>query len=163
MRGVVEFAERKRRDPIEIWSKSRMAAKWLAALALAGTFFLGGAALAQGVAPSAPEDDNANSAAAMQDTVNDPRIGGPKGTWDMWDIGRPHPMKGKGAFGDHDPIGIAAGKLIPTDCSLYWADPDTHRILCFGSQASLLYFLSAPKANEARAEKHWRLLNGKTS
>lgn len=121
---------------------------------------LGTAALAQNAGPTsaAPQDDSANSTAAMQDTVNDPRIvdAEPGRSWGMWDIGRPHPMKGKGAFDDHDPIGIAAGKLIPTDCSVYWNDPDTHQAFCFGSQASLVYFLAAPKANEARAEKRWR-------
>ncbi len=120
---------------------------------------LSAAALAQNAGPTSttPEDVNADSAAAMKDTVQDPRIvdAQPGRSWGMWDIGRPHPMKGKGAFDDHDPIGIAAGKLIPTDCSLYWTDPDTHKLLCFSSQASLVYFLSAPKTNTARAEKRW--------
>jgi hypothetical protein len=129
---------------------------------------LSAAALAQNAVtpPPTPQDDSANSAAAMKDTVHDPRIDNSqtgRGDWGMWDIGRPHPMKGKGAFDDHDPIGVAAGKLIPTDCSLYWSDPDTHRILCFGSQASLVYFLAAPKTNTARAEKAWRTLKGTTS
>jgi hypothetical protein len=141
-----------------------MAPKSLVRLALAGTLFLGGAALAQSARPaaSAPQDDNASSAAAMKDSVHDPRIvaAQPGRSWGMWDIGRPHPLKGKGAFDDHDPIGIAAGKLIPTDCSLYWTDPDTHKLFCFSSQASLVYFLAAPKANMARAEKGWRELKG---
>jgi hypothetical protein len=141
-----------------------MASKSLARFAFAGALFLGGAALAQSVppAPSAPEDDDANSAAAMKDNVQDPRIAEqqPGRSWGMWDIGRPHPLKGKGVFGDHDPIGIAAGKLIPTDCSVNWIDPDTHKVFCFGSQASLVYFLAAPKSNEARAEKRWRELKG---
>ncbi len=122
---------------------------------------LGSAGLAQSVAPSPkPEDPAADSAAAMDDTVQDAHI--PKSTWDMWDIGRPHPLQGKGAFGDHDPIGLAAGKLIPTDCSFNWSDPDSHKLFCFGSQASLVYFLAAPKENEARAEKGWRTLKGAT-
>lgn len=118
------------------------------------------AAWAQNAMPSsAPVDNDANSAAAMKETAQDPLAGQHPGrSWDMWDIGRPHPMKGKGAFEDHDPIGLAAGKLIPTDCSLFWSDPDTHQILCFGSQASLVYFLSAPKTNEERAQKRWREL-----
>jgi hypothetical protein len=141
-----------------------MASKSLATFAFAGALFLGAAALAQSASPaaSAPEDDNANSAAAMKDTTQDPRIADeqPGHSWGMWDIGRPHPLKGKGAFDDHDPIGIAAGKLIPSDCSVNWIDPDSHRVFCFGSQASLVYFLAAPKSNEARAEKRWRELKG---
>ncbi len=120
------------------------------------------AALAENVKPATPQNDEANSAAAMNDTVHDPRIldQQPGRSWGMWDIGRPHPLQGKGVFDDHDPIGVAAGKLIPSDCSVNWIDPDTHKIFCFGSQASLVYFLAAPKANEARAEKAWRMLKG---
>ena len=141
-----------------------MASKSLARFAFAGALFLSAAALAQSAPPvaGAPEDDDANSAAAMKDNVQDPRIAEaqPGRSWGMWDIGRPHPLKGKGTFGDHDPIGIAAGKLIPTDCSVNWIDPNSHRIFCFGSQASLVYFLAAPKSNEARAERRWRELKG---
>jgi hypothetical protein len=141
-----------------------MTTKCLATFGLAVALLLSGAALAQSAPPpaSAPEDDDANSAAAMKDTVQDPRIVDeqPGRSWGMWDIGRPHPMKGKGAFGDHDPIGVAAGQLIPTDCSVNWIDPDTRQVFCFGSQASLAYFLAAPKSNEARAEKRWRELKG---
>jgi hypothetical protein len=111
-----------------------------------------------------PPDPEADSQAAMKFTVHDSRIeksqkGG--SDWGMWDIGRPHPMQGKGEFGDHDAIGIAAGKLIPTDCSVYWDDPDTHKILCFSTQASLVYFLAAPKTNEARAAKRWQEMGRK--
>jgi hypothetical protein len=121
-------------------------------------------AQAETVKPATPEDPAANSQAAMKFTVHDSRItksqkGG--SAWGMWDIGRPHPMQGKGEFGDHDPIGVAAGKLIPTDCSVYWDDPDNHKILCFSTQASLVYFLAAPKTNEARAEKRWQEIGKK--
>jgi hypothetical protein len=122
-------------------------------------------ARAQEVKPDAtPPDPEADSQAAMKFTVHDPRVeksqkGG--SDWGMWDIGRPHPMQGKGEFGGHDAIGVAAGKLIYTDCSLYWSDPDTHKILCFSSQASLVYFLDAPRTNAARAEKRWREMSKK--
>ncbi len=111
---------------------------------------------------AAPQDDEANSAAAMRDSLHDPRIVDqrPGRSWGMWDMGRPHPLQGTGAFDDHDPIGVAAGKLIPSDCSVNWIDPDTRKVFCFGSQASLVYFLAAPKRNEARAEKAWRTLKG---
>jgi hypothetical protein len=125
---------------------------------------VGSAARAQTVKSATPEDPEADSQAAMKYAVHDPRVAkSQKGdsAWGMWDIGRPHPMQGKGEFGDHDPIGIAAGKLIYTDCSLYWSDPDTHKILCFSSQASLVYFLAAPQANEARAQKRWQEIGKK--
>jgi hypothetical protein len=140
------------------WGKASTALVLFASLS-AGT------ALAQSVKPEAvPPDPEADSQAAMKDTVRDPRIdksqqGG--SDWGMWDIGRPHPMQGKGEFGDADAIGVAAGQNIYTDCSLYWSDPDTHKILCFSSQASLVYFLDAPRTNEARAEKRWREMGKK--
>ena len=121
-------------------------------------------AMAQTVRPDTPPDPEADSRAAMKFTLHDPRIdASQKGgsDWGMWDIGRPHPMRGKGEFGDNDAIGIAAGKRIPTDCSVYWDDPDTHKILCFSTQASLVYFLEAPKTNETRAEKRWKEIGGK--
>ncbi len=121
-------------------------------------------ARAQDVKPDIPPDPEAESRAAMKFTVHDPRVeksqnGG--SDWGMWDIGRPHPMQGKGEFNGNDAIGIAAGKLIPTDCSLYWDNPDTHQILCFASQASLVYFLDAPRTNAARAAKRWREMGKK--
>ncbi len=117
------------------------------------------AAQAQSVKPDAtPPDPEADSRAAMKFTVHEFKKGG---DWDMWDIGRPHPMQGKGEFGGNDAIGVAAGKRIPTDCSLYWNDPDSHKILCFSSQASLVYFLDAPQANAARAAKRWHEMQKK--
>jgi hypothetical protein len=65
------------------------------------------------------------------------------------------PVKMKGAFDDHDPIGLAAGKMIPADCSINWTDPDTHKLYCFSSATSLVYFLNAPHTNIARATKGW--------
>jgi hypothetical protein len=131
----------------------------LFALLTAGTGF------AQSVKPEAtPPDPEAESQAAMKDKVHDPRVEKSQngsGDWGMWDIWRPHPMQGKGEFGGHDAIGVAAGKLIYTDCSLYWSDPDTKKILCFSSQASLVYFLDAPRTNAARAEKRWREMGKK--
>jgi hypothetical protein len=128
------------------------AASTLAAVALA-------AVQAQDVEPAAPANPEADSRAAMKFTVHDRRVDESRNggvNWGMWDIGRPHPMQGRGEFGGHDAIGLVAGQLIPTDCSLYWNDPDTHKILCFSSQASLVYFLEAPKANAARAAERWR-------
>lgn len=65
------------------------------------------------------------------------------------------PVKMAGAFDDHDPIGLAAGQLIPADCSINWTDPDTHKLYCFTSATSLVYFLYAPHTNITRATKGW--------
>jgi hypothetical protein len=70
------------------------------------------------------------------------------------------PVKMPGAFADHDPIGVAAGKLIPADCSINWTDPDTHKLYCFTSATSLVYFLTAPHTNIGRATKSWLKLMG---
>jgi hypothetical protein len=124
---------------------------------------LGTAALAQTApqpAANTPTIDQLNSAAAAKDTVNDPRIAKSEATeTGIWKSAVP-PVKMKGAFDDHDPIGLAAGKMIPADCSINWTDPDTHKLYCFSSATSLVYFLYAPKANTARAEKGWRELKG---
>lgn len=71
------------------------------------------------------------------------------------------PIKMKGAFDDHDPIGLVAGKLIPADCSFNWTDPDTHKLYCFTSATSLVYFLDSPQTYLAQAERNWRILKGK--
>jgi hypothetical protein len=148
-------------------SKSRV----LAAL-LCCTF--GTAALAQSVglparamqtarADQAPSDPDQASKKDMADTVHDPRLTAAQkagaGTW-KWVV---PPVKMKGAYDDHDPIGVAIGKLIPADCSINWTDPDTHKLFCFTSATSMVYFLDAPKANTARADKGWRALKGTTS
>ena len=96
----------------------------------------------------------------MSDTVNDPRItqslAGEKGIW-KWVV---PPKKMNGAYENHDPIGVAVGKLIPADCEINYTDPDTHRLFCFTSATSMVYFLNEPKGNTARADKGWRALRG---
>jgi hypothetical protein len=81
----------------------------------------------------------------------------PAGVW-KWVV---PPVKMKGSFDDHDPIGLVAGKLIPADCSFNWTDPDTHKLYCFTSATSLVYFLDSPQTYLAEAEKSWRALQGK--
>ena len=99
----------------------------------------------------------------MADTVQDPRIAAAqksgKGIW-KWVV---PPVKMKGAFDDNDPIGLVAGKLIPADCSINWINPDTHKLYCFTSATSLVYFLDAPQNYLAQAEKSWQTLKGKPS
>jgi len=65
------------------------------------------------------------------------------------------------AFDNDDPIGLVAGKRIPADCSINWTDPDTHKLYCFASATSLVYFLDAPQTYLTEAEKSWRTLQGK--
>ncbi len=118
--------------------------------------------LAQSTTLPAPETTQVSNS-DMADTVNDPRIAAARklgmGTW-KWAV---PPVKMKGGFDDHDPIGLAAGKLIRADCSINWIDPDTRKLYCFTSATSLVYFLDAPHMNLARAEKGWRGLKGPAS
>lgn len=81
----------------------------------------------------------------------------PPGVW-KWAV---PPVKMQGTFDDHDPIGLVAGKLIPADCSFNWTDPDTHKLYCFTSATSLVYFLDSPQTYLAEAEKNWRALQRK--
>lgn len=69
----------------------------------------------------------------------------------------------KGAFDDHDPIGLVAGKLIPADCSFNWTDPDTRQLYCFTSATSLVFFLDSPQTYLPQAERNWRALKGKSA
>jgi hypothetical protein len=133
------------------------------AFALIGCGFVVAIAHAQSVKPDTPPNPEADSRAAMKLTPQDPRIGtalaGHKGTW-KWVV---PPVKMAGGFNDHDPIGLVSGKLIPADCSLNWTDPDTHKLYCFTSATSLVYFMNAPHSYLAEAEKKWQSLTGKPS
>jgi hypothetical protein len=99
----------------------------------------------------------------MNATVHDPRIAAAQesgmGIW-KWVV---PPIKMKGGFDDHDPIGLVAGQLIPADCSINWTNPDTHKLYCFTSATSLVYFLDSPNTYLSRAEKNWRVLKGPAS
>lgn len=64
-------------------------------------------------------------------------------------------------FDGFDPIGIAAGARIKTDCSLNWVNPDDGARYCFSSGTSLEFFLDKPHASIARARAAWRKLNGR--
>ena len=101
---------------------------------------------------STPAAPNADSAAATKALTRH------QGIW-KWVV---PPVRMKGAFDDHDPIGLVAGKLIPADCSINWTDPDTHELYCFTSATSLVYFLDAPQTYIAQAERNWRDFKGKS-
>ena len=99
----------------------------------------------------------------MADSADDPRISQSQAAGiAVSGNGWFPPVNMNGAFDDHDPMGLAAGKLIPADCSINWTDPDTHKLYCFSSATSLVYFLYAPHTNIARAKKGWLALKGPT-
>lgn len=101
-------------------------------------------------ADATPRHSSADSAAAAK------ALAGHQGIW-KWAV---PPVRMNGMFSDHDPIGLVAGKLIPADCSFNWTDPDTHRLYCFTSATSLVYFLDSPQTYLAEAERNWRTLKG---
>jgi hypothetical protein len=142
------------------YPRARLASVSLCALIGCGWSLIGEA---QSVQPNTPRDPNADSAAEMKATVNDPRIGDAlaqhNGIW-KWVV---PPVKMKGAFEDHDPIGLVANKLIPADCSLNWTDPDTHRLYCFTSATSMVFFLEFPHTYLGEAQRNWLRLTGKPS
>jgi hypothetical protein len=70
------------------------------------------------------------------------------------------PTAMKSEFDGFDPIGLAAGARIKTDCSLNWVNPDDGARYCFSSGTSLEFFLDKPHASIARARAAWRKLNG---
>ena len=55
------------------------------------------------------------------------------------------PTAMRGEFGNEDPVGLAAGKHIKTDCSMNWHDEDG-KLYCFTTGTSLVFFEEAPKS-----------------
>ena len=58
-----------------------------------------------------------------------------------------------GELHNYDPVGLMAGALIHTDCSINWTDPDTRKTYCFNSATSQVYFANWPKTYAAKAAK----------
>jgi len=69
----------------------------------------------------------------------------------------PNPMMGE--FDNFDPLGVAAGERIKTDCSLNWIDPDDGKRYCFSSGTSLEFFLYEPQGVLQRARASWRQMS----
>lgn len=67
----------------------------------------------------------------------------------IWKAYVPHGMHGE--FKNLDPIGLISGTLVHSDCSINWSDPDTDKLYCFSSTASLLSFQRWPKAKAREA------------
>ncbi|HET9107473.1 MAG TPA: hypothetical protein VFN79_09815 [Steroidobacteraceae bacterium] len=130
--------------------QDRLFARLAIALLFPG-LLLGMSASAPAATPAtATELSNADSAAGRAMAEH-------KGIW-KWVV---PPVKMHGAFDDHDPIGLVAGKLIPADCAFNWTDPDTHQLYCFTSATSLVYFLNSPQTYLPEAQKRWQALKGK--
>jgi hypothetical protein len=78
----------------------------------------------------------------------------------IWKAVVPRPGTMKGEFDNNDPIGLYAGVKIKADCSLNWTNPDDHRLYCFSSATSLVFFLDAPAHYLESARASWRKLRG---
>jgi hypothetical protein len=102
---------------------------------------------------SSPASDLTSAAAQHGATVQDANRAG------IWKSATPPSGSMHGEFDNNDPIGLAAGSKIPADCSLNWVDPDFHKLYCFSSATSLVYFLDSPRAFLARARKNWAALS----
>jgi len=77
----------------------------------------------------------------------------------IWKAVVPRPGTMKGEFENNDPIGLYAGVKIKADCSLNWTNPDDHKLYCFSSATSLVFFLDAPASYLDKARKSWRKLS----
>jgi hypothetical protein len=76
----------------------------------------------------------------------------------IWKAVVPAPGSMKGEFDNNDPIGLTAGVAIKADCSLNWTNPDDHKLYCFSSATSLVFFLDAPADYLESARRHWAKL-----
>jgi hypothetical protein len=111
-----------------------------------------GLALWCGFAAGAAASDLTSAAAQHGATAEDAVHRG------IWKAATPPSGSMHGEFDNNDPIGLAAGTKIQADCSLNWVDPDFHKLYCFSSATSLVYFLDSPRAFLARARKNWAQL-----
>jgi len=81
----------------------------------------------------------------------------------IWKAVVPPPGSMKGEFDNNDPIGLTAGVKIKADCSLNWTNPDDHKLYCFSTATSLVFFLDAPANYLESARRHWAKLKSKKS
>lgn len=102
----------------------------IARVALAGTFLALSASPILAAEPSMRDRPDANEL----------------GIWKSYS-----PKGLQGEFHNYDPVGLMAGALIPTDCSINYTDPDTHKVYCFNSATSQVYFANWPKTYARKA------------
>jgi hypothetical protein len=69
----------------------------------------------------------------------------------IWKYAVP-PAAIRGEFNNEDPLGLAAGVHIRTDCSMNWV-ADGGEVYCFTTGTSLLVFQESPQAYLARARR----------
>jgi hypothetical protein len=62
------------------------------------------------------------------------------------------PTAMRGEFGNEDPVGLAAGKHIKTDCSMNWVGDDG-KLYCFTTGTSLVFFEESPQSYLRAARK----------
>lgn len=79
----------------------------------------------------------------MRDRENANEVG-------IWKSYAPEGLQGE--FDNYDPVGLMAGDLIRTDCSINYTDPDTRKTYCFNSATSMQYFAQWPKAYASKAK-----------
>jgi len=60
-----------------------------------------------------------------------------------------------GEFGNEDPVGLAAGVHIKTDCSMNWR-ADDGKLYCFTTGTSLLFFEESPHRYLEKARHFYR-------
>ena len=77
----------------------------------------------------------------------------------IWKAAVPRAGSMKGEFDNNDPIGLYAGVKIKADCSLNWTNPDDHKLYCFSSATSLVFFLDAPAQYLDSARQSWHRLS----
>jgi hypothetical protein len=73
----------------------------------------------------------------------------------IWKYAVP-PTALRGEFGNEDPVGLAAGKHIKTDCSMNWLGEDG-KLYCFTTGTSLVFFEEAPQSYIRAARKFFYL------
>src|ERR1700683_5815800 len=78
----------------------------------------------------------------------------------IWKAVVPRAGTMKGEFDNNDPIGLYAGVKIKADCSLNWTNPDDHKLYCFSSATSLVFFLDDPTNYLQSARQNWARLSG---
>lgn len=58
---------------------------------------------------------------------------------------RPIPENPDARFHKQDPYGLAIGRHIPTNCSIFWIDPANSDLYCFNSMTSKAFFIERPE------------------
>jgi YHS domain-containing protein len=65
---------------------------------------------------------------------------------------KPPPTGIRAEFNNEDPVGLAAGVHLGTDCSINWTGADG-KIYCFTTNASLQFFEESPQSYLSSARK----------